>query len=221
MFRNVRFFIAIIGSLLIFACGRERSKGGARIQEIRLPGAYADCLFADFDGDSRLDILALTVSQPFPDKRGDAAHSRRGAIIIGADSSYQSSQAALFDIPPGAVVFDTGDIDGDGAPEILFISPDGLYALEYSQGAISAPRRVISQNTLFHIPIVGSVSRWDFYRSVISRGRSLIFLPCCAGTIVYGVEGGKIDSLGMLNMQYQVRASTQAVSEMNEANSID
>lgn len=220
-FRKI-FFLITISILAIFACSKHSPKGTAKVEEIALPGAFADCLMADFDGDSTYEILALTVSEPAAGDTAEPLGNRKGAIISRIGGAYRSDRATLFDLPPDAIVFDTGDIDGDKRPEILYLAHDGLYAMEYASGLVSEPRRVISHPTLFILPTAGSVSYWDIYRPSRAAGKAYVVIPCHAGLAVYGMSGtGAVDSLGILRMRHQARALVSPVTEMREMNPLN
>jgi hypothetical protein len=187
----------------------------AKSSDIRLPGNFADCILADFDGDGLNEIFAMSIdtlaalddSQIYP-RKGTIAHYSNGGF----------GTPVSFDLPSEAIVFDDGDIDSDGKPEIIYLAGDGLYALDYADGKISAPRKIVAQNTVFIVPTIRSVSYWDIYKVGRDSQRKYLLLPCCNGITVYGIDKGRIDSLGTIAIRHRAGANSGFVSETRGLN---
>lgn len=203
---------------IISSCGRQAVKGPARVEELKLPGDYLDFLLADFDGDSIQEILAFSLEEASQNAGSESAARRKGTVISYGNGGYSHGRVLSFDLPTGAVVFDTGDIDGDARPEILYLTGDGLYSIAVHNGVISKPLKVVSQSTIFVLPTPESAVCWRMYRISRSPRRPLILIPCIQGISIYAIEEGLVDSLTTIHSQPYASASSRAVSEMRETN---
>lgn len=197
------------------ACSRQAPLNKVRVDNIRLPGNFADCILADFDNDGLSEIFAMSIDTLAADDEG-RVYSRKGSIAHYSNGGF--SPSITFDLPPEAIVFDDGDINSDGKPEILYLAGDGLYAMNYSGSGVSEARKIISQNTMFIVPTTRSASYWDMYRVGSGSKRRFLLMPCCNGITVYGIDNGRIDSLGTITIQHRAAANPGFVSETRELN---
>ena len=213
-----RIFV-VIGVLLVLvaSCSKARNsiKNDTKVSEIKLPGDFADCLLADFDGDGLNEIFAMTIdSIGGPDD--DSMYPRKGAIAHYSNGGF--GDPVTFDLPPEAIVFDSGDIDSDGNPEILYLAGDGLYAMDYDKAAVSSPEKIISQNTVFMVPTARSVSYWDIFKSGPELSHNYLLLPCFKGITVYEINRGSIDSIGTITIHHRAGANSGIISETRQLN---
>jgi hypothetical protein len=213
----LRYLVATIALSIVVsaACSRQAPLSKARIDEIRLPGNFADCIIADLDNDSLNEIFVMSIDT-LALSDDDRVYSRKGIIFHYSNGGFKHS--VTFDLPSEAIVFDEGDINSDGKPTILYLAGDGLYAMNYSGETVSAERKIISQNTLFMVPTIRSASYWDIYRKGANSNRRFLLLPCRNGITVYGIDNGKIDSLSTIAIRHRAAANPGFVSETRELN---
>ena len=200
-------FFLPLALVFVAGCLNDEKKGSAVIDELNLAGNLSDFIMADFDGDFLQEILALCV-----DDNGTRP-LRKGCIFSQANGGYKSDPDIIFDIPPDAVVFDTGDIDGDGNPEILYLSANGLYAIKVSKVGIEAPLKIVDRSTIFYLRTPESVSYWDFYRTIRKSGRAFIISPTVSGFSIYSIRDREIESSGDISIGFKAWASESGTSE--------
>ncbi|MCW8137818.1 MAG: VCBS repeat-containing protein, partial [Planctomycetota bacterium] len=100
------------------APGPARSQSGglalARV-DIEVGGKITEVVPFDVDGDGKKDLLVV---------RG------REALLYlqGKDGGFGREPAQRFRFHPRTVLFDVGDITGDGRAEVVLLQPDGVYA---------------------------------------------------------------------------------------------
>jgi hypothetical protein len=204
--------LSIVPSLI--SCSRQPTvKSPAHIEELRLPSDFAECLMADLDGDSIIELIAFSVVDT--GSRNDSNY-RKLSIFRFTQTGYNPDPSVTFDIPLDAILFDTGDIDGDSLPELLYLATDGLYAIGYKNNTISQPHQIVAQKSIFTVPTVRSISSWDLYRQM--GDQAYLLIPCFEGIAVYSFNRGRIDSLSTLHFSHQARASVGPLSELRDTN---
>lgn len=207
----VRLFAVLIAlSVLIVNCSRKETRGSALVCELNLPGDLGDFAMADFDGDSLLEIIALCADDRGPEP------ARRGCVFYQSEGAYEPDSGVIFDVPPDAVAFDTGDIDGDNRPEILYLSHEGLYAMKVTGGKIESPRPVIEKTTVFHLPTSESVSYWDFYRVSPRSDRAFLLIPTLSGLSVYSVGNRGVAQATDIPLHHRAAARSGGIFEMRD-----
>lgn len=180
------------------------------MEELNLPSELSDFLMADFNGDSLMEILALCAdcSAPVP--------LRKGCLFYQSGGAYKSDPDLVFDIPNDAVVFDTGDIDGDNRPEILYLSYEGLYAIKVTDSKVEAPRQVVGKTTIFYLPTTESVSYWDFYRISPQNNRTFLLIPTFSSLSIYAVDSSGVAPVTDIPIQHRAATHSAGISEMRD-----
>ncbi len=210
VFRLLLVFGLALSSISITGCSSREKSATASVDELNLPGEISDFLMADFDGDSLLEILALCANGRGPEP------FRKGCIFYQSGGAYRSDPDLVFDSPPDAVVFDTGDIDGDNQPEILYFSYDGLYAIKVTGGKIEDPRLIIEKTTIFHLPTSESVSYWDFYRVSPRSNRIFLLVPTFSGLSIYSVGKSGVALMADIPIRHRAAAHSPGIFEMRD-----
>ncbi len=203
-------FSLALSSISVTGCSSREKSGTAFVDELNLPGELSDFLMADFNGDSLMEILALCA-----DGRGPEPF-RKGCIFYQSGRVYKSDPDITFDIPPDAVVFDVGDIDGDSHPEILYFSYKGLYAIKVTDGKIEAPRSIIEKTTVFHLPTSETVSYWDFYRVSPRSDRAFLLIPTLSGLSIYSVRNSGVAQATDIQLHHRAAARSSGIFEMRD-----
>ncbi len=203
-------FALALSSISSSGCSGKEESGTASVEELNLPSELSDFMMADFDGDSLMEILALCADRYAP------VPIRKGCLFYQSDGAYRSDPDLVFDIPPDAVVFDIGDIDGDNSPEILYLSYEGLYALKVTDGGVEDPRLVIGRTSIFYLPTNESISYWDFYRVSPQSNRTFLLIPTFSSLSIYSVGNGRISPVTDIPIQHRATAQSPGISEMRD-----
>lgn len=210
IFRLLLVFALALSSISVTGCSSQEKSGTAFVDELNLPSELSDFIMADFNGDSLMEILALCADgrAPVPD--------RKGCIFYQSGGAYKSDPDLVFDIPHDAVVFDTGDIDGDNRPEILYLSYDGIFAIKVNDGKVEDPRLVLERTTIFYLPTTESVSYWDFYRVSPRNNRTFLLIPTFSSLSIYSVDNSGVAPVTDIPIKYRAAAISPGISEMRD-----
>jgi hypothetical protein len=203
-------FALAFSLILSNGCSRREKSGTAFVEELNLPGELSDFLMADFNGDSLMEILALCADCRAP------VPLRKGCLFFQSGGAYKSDPDLVFDIPHDAVVFDTGDIDGDNRPEILYLSYEGLYAIKVTDSKVEAPRQVVGKTSIFYLPTTESVSYWDFYRVSPRNNRTFLLIPTFSSLSIYSVDNSGVAPVTDIPIQHRAAAQSAGISEMRD-----
>ncbi len=116
-------FVAALVALLI-----ATPAGALEFREsaMQATGTIRSVVADDLDGDKKLEILvSITAGTPPNEKR------RIQVFHVGANG-YEAQPRWTLDVPAGASAFDTGDVDGDGAAELLWIYRTRVSAVDFT-----------------------------------------------------------------------------------------
>jgi len=123
------------GELSIFL---GRGNGTFRLASISRysQGLIYSIALADFNGDGNLDIVSTN---------GKKAGTRRSEVVVligNGDGTFQFPQAygGSGTAKGGAVTVTTGDVNGDGRPDIAFITSSGYAAVLLNKGDGTFPK---------------------------------------------------------------------------------
>ncbi|MEE9554289.1 MAG: VCBS repeat-containing protein [candidate division Zixibacteria bacterium] len=199
---------------VIIGCSDRPDQNPALIDELRLPGDLCDFITADFDGDSLLEVLAFGCYD-----RGSIP-SRWGAAYFVNGGRFDTSQVIRFDIPDNAILFDTGDIDGDGRPEALYLADDGLYSIKIDRVGADEPRRIIQSKTIFLLPTPRFASHWDFFRELSGNDRNLVIIPSIASIGIYSIQNGVVKKSDDISYKLHAHSSSPAIAENRISNQL-
>jgi hypothetical protein len=193
-------FVALL--LLLSGCSRRHKQGEAILEELNLPGDLSDYLLVDFDGDAKDELLAFCAADESSHK------ARSGCLFRQVNGKFGPEPVAIFDIPEKAILFDTGDVDGDGAPEITYLTTDGMSYFDVTDGNILPGQQLIAEISVFNLGTAESAIHWDFFREMQRGDRALCVIPTLDGLSLYTVRNGSISYTG--NVPIGFRASTMA-----------
>lgn len=196
--------------IFISACGKKADQGPATVDELKLPGDLCDFIMTDIDGDSLREIIALTCDTSRTET------GRKASVFYQSDHRYGLSPRIVIDLPENAVVFDTGDIDGDGRPELLYLAGDGLYAIAINSDGAGNPKRVITDDSIFLIHTPRSVAYWDFFKPQANTDRSIAIMPSLNVVNIYAISKGIISKSGEIPVQFKARSHGRSVSESRD-----
>lgn len=133
----IRSWIAV-GMLTVFVA----APAGAfefRESPMQATGAIRSVVADDLDGDGKLElIVSITAGTPPNEKR------RIQIFHIGANG-YDAQPRWTLDVPAGATVFDTGDVDGDRAAELLWIYRNRVGAVDFAASGPGDERTLVDK----------------------------------------------------------------------------
>jgi FG-GAP-like repeat len=152
--------------------------------DLEVGGRITEVMAHDLDGDGLGDLLVV---------RG------REALIYfqGAGRSWPSEPNQRFRFHPRTILFDIGDLDGDGQAEIVLLQRGGLacYQLREPRGGGRAlyslrPRDVVECSSFLVRPVEDEVRRKQFLRDMDGDGDADLVVPQREGFSVLVNRGG-------------------------------
>lgn len=195
-------------------CSDDANQSPALVDELALPGDLSDFIAVDFDGDSLREVLAFGCYQR------DSIPSRWGAVYSMNNGRLDSAPIIRFDLPDHAVVFDIGDCDGDGKPEVLYLADDGLYSIKIDGLRVEKPKRIIETRTIFFLPTPRFASRWDFFRELSGDDRNIIIIPSIASVSVYYIENSAVKKSDDIFYKLHAHSSAPPIAESRTSNQL-
>lgn len=168
------------------APGPARSQSGglalARV-DIEVGGKITEVVPFDVDGDGKKDLLVV---------RG------REALLYlqGKDGGFGREPAQRFRFHPRTVLFDVGDITGDGRAEVVLLQPDGVYAYRLQErpgGRLLyglRPEKVADCASFLDRPPEDEVRRKELLKDIDADGKLDILVPQRDGFSVLAARGG-------------------------------
>jgi hypothetical protein len=145
-------------------------EGGAFLRvDLNVGGRVTEVLTPDLNGDGRLDLFVV---------RG------REALVTfqGEDGTWPTEPNQRFRFHPRTVLFDVGDLDGDGRAEVALLQAKGVFAyrLQERRGRLLyglRPHRVLASESFFDRPVREEVRRKQFLRDFDQDGDLDLILP--------------------------------------------
>jgi hypothetical protein len=197
----IAFFVLLPG------CSRKIRPGTATVEELNLPGDLSDYILVDFDGDDIEELLVFCSAGEHPDI------TRSGCLFRQLGGKFGSEPAAVFGIPEKAIIFDTGDVDGDGSPEIVYLSTDGMSYFDVTGGNILPGEPLIEEISVFNLRTAESAIHWDFFREMQRSDRALCVIPTINGLTLYTVRNGSVNFTGNVPMGFRASTVTPRLAE--------
>lgn len=149
--------------------------------DLETEGRVTEILPTDLDGDGKLDLLVVC--------------GRRVLVFFqGADGSWRKQAHQRFRFHPRTVLFDVGDLDGDGKQEIVLLQRDGIlaYRLRDVRGqqlyGLRA-ERVAKCLSFFTRPVKKEVRRKELLRDLDGDGALDLIVPQRQGFALLRAEG--------------------------------
>lgn len=193
--------------VLLPGCSRKIRPGAATVEELNLTGDLSDYILVDFDGDDIEELLVFCATGEHPDI------IRSGCLFRQEDGKFGSEPIPVFDIPEKAIVFDTGDVDGDGVPEIVYLSTDGMSYFDVAGGNILPGQPLIEEISVFNLRTAESAIHWDFFREILRSDRALCVVPTLEGLSLYTVRNGVVSLSGSVPMGFRASTVTPPLAE--------
>lgn len=181
--------LASLGLLLVSAPGAAPARPPAPVSfervDLKIGGRITEVIPIDLDGDGRKDLLVT---------RG------REALVYfqGADGSWKQVPHQRFRFHPRTILFDVGDVDGDGKAELVLLWKDGAaaYSLRDVGGRLLyglRPRRLVKSPSFFTRPVKKEVRRKQLLRDLDGDRLLDLVLPRRDGfALLRNLGGGKL-----------------------------
>jgi hypothetical protein len=146
--------------------------------ELNVPGSIMWLTTADLDGDTKTDLVLSY-------RRGSGPRAQKFiAVFFRRDDGYGPHPDVAIAAPRAAAVFDTGDAQGQGRDQILYLTQDGVYAQPFIDRKPQSPAKVLSVSSLAGEPEEEDLIHWDFLREIAS-GETAMIIPTRTGLKLY------------------------------------
>lgn len=174
MIRKGSFFFLFLYGFCIIPNGYSDKPVRFDRRVFLLEGDVADVILEDLNHDSAPDMLVVQNRSRFPDPHTDRILS----IFFQKEGRLpdQADQTILLD--NDEIVFDIGDLDGDGFPDLAFLKRDGVYIRENNGTGFSEKLTLfksIQSAFILHDP--SRVNRYRFIRDMDGDDVPEMFIP--------------------------------------------
>ncbi len=144
-------------ALAALLAGREAGAAFDK-QELAVPGSILWVDDGDLDGDGRRDLVVAY-------RRGEGPDARKFiAVFFRGEAGWSPRPELMIAAPRNAAVVDLGDAMGDAGDELVYLAPDGVWAIPVAGRRAGRPTRVLTAPTLAGRPEEDDLPFWDFLR---------------------------------------------------------
>ena len=147
---------------------------GFRHQRMHVRGQVASVTLTDMNADGEKDLIVLhNHTDPFTRDT-----HRFLTTILQSSSAFTDTIRQTLVLDSGEILFDVGDVDGDGIPEIVFLKRDGIYLFRQVGGRFAgSPLKIIHSASILpaHDPSV--IKRYSILNDLDSDGRPELMVP--------------------------------------------
>lgn len=163
----------MLGFLCAFAPGHGAAGPPPEIRfarvDLETEGRVTEVVARDLDGDGKQDLLVVC--------------GRQALIFFQAqDGTWRRQAHQRFRLHPKTVLFDVGDVDGDGKQEIVLLQRDGIYA--YSLREVRGQRlyglrakQIVACPSFFTRPVQEEVRQKELLRDLDGDGALDLIVP--------------------------------------------
>lgn len=168
-----------------------------RHHSISVEGRINRVLLRDIDGDGRCDLVVQHTSTLSPHPYLDRIFS----FYLQSAGAYNDTADHRLTANEDEILFDIGDLEGDGLQEIVFLKHDGVYMRRFVNGSFLSEEVLILAGSVFAAPDVERVRFYPFLRDINGDGRREILIIQPTEIHLYGAVG-RIPSYHRLKRLY-------------------
>ncbi|MBL4850384.1 MAG: VCBS repeat-containing protein [Planctomycetes bacterium] len=183
--RSVRAVLIAAGALCALTPGHAPAGPPPALRfdrvDLETEGRVTEIVPADLNGDGKRDLLVVCGRQVL-------------VFFQGADGSWRKQAHQRFRFHPRTVLFDVGDINGDGRQEIVLLQRDGIlaYQLREVRGKLLYGLRAVRLAkcpSFFTRPVKKEVRRKELLRDLDGDGALDLIVPQRDGFALLRAEG--------------------------------
>ena len=132
----------------------------------------------DLDGDGFLDLVLV--------------RRREVSIFLQRDGRFEPERPnQRFNFVDAAIIWDHADLDGDGRPEVLFLTGDGVYYYRFEGGRLCFdPRPLLKTTSILRTASRQEIRHTHFFRDLNGDDKADLLLPAEGGFLLYRGKGG-------------------------------
>jgi hypothetical protein len=202
---KIKYLLSVLFfTVMIMASALERQDCQLRIPGIRQ--VYP----VDLNGDACLDLVIIHSRQETSDRP-----SMRSLSVYHYQEGYGLQPDMEFEVGEDDMVFDWGDIDRDGLPELVFIRPDGVLARHPGEN-VPKEEMIINASSLFTGADPAELPRWPVLMNIKNDPVPEIVLPAPGGFMIFSKDtSGEYQVTGCCTIpcKYAIRTGNSLVLE--------
>ncbi len=171
MMARISLVTALFGLMLWQPC-ILLSKDMFRAFDLPCSGKFLRYHIEDLNNDGLKDLMLLQ-------RRGVAGESTRSiSIFTQRADGFAVTALQEFELDDSTVLFDVGDVTGDGTKEFVFITPGSVQFYSWTEAgfALSAIP-LLRRESAFMLHDMNSTVTFDFVRDVNGQGPDEVFIP--------------------------------------------
>lgn len=179
------------------------------IYSLEIDGVIYGFLIGDFDGNDKFDIAVIYSTFT------DLETRYVGLFIHQENTGYAARPDYLTKFAATVAQVNTGDINNDGRDELVLISSDGVFAIQFSTGTgFSQPIPIVRQKTVYSCPFFFGIITDPFLFELNSNPGPEMLIPVASGYVIYEkTEGGDYSVLNQLQVPIAGLNSSRSIKE--------
>ena len=165
-------WLAAVGCLV----GSGAADAGFRRRNLAVPGHVLWVANGDINGDGLIDMVVS-----FRRGAGPAAGRYLG-VFVRRPVGLRVRPDLQIPAPKAAAAFDLGDVDGDGADDLVYLMSSGVFFQKVGAVGKAMPRvgplqRIVASPTLVVVPEEEDIVTWDFLRVIAPDEPPTLVVP--------------------------------------------
>jgi hypothetical protein len=175
-------FLLIFFLQIYFQLPPAWTKGGYfRIFDLPYRGKFLIYHAEDLNNDQLTDIVIFS-------RRRDAAKKEQRwlSLFIQSKDGFSKNATQSFKIPENLILYDTGDVAGDAARELVFFTTGAVqyFSLQNDRYILQA-ENLLEAESIFMLSDRKTVRHWDFVKDFNADGFDDIFIQQITKAIIY------------------------------------
>ena len=164
--------------------------------KLQVPGTILWSGAGDLDADGWRDLVVS-----YRRNAGPASRKFIG-VFFGSEGGFPPRPTTAFAAPKIAAAFDIGDVAGDPAEELVYLSRDGVWAQSLKKRRAARPTRVLAVPTLAAGGEQEDLVSWDFVRAPTAGEPLTMIVPGRNGLLLYRRAGPRWTRWSTINTGY-------------------